>query len=107
MANSGDVRPQRPGVFPGMHRFFSRAQFARVESVSMPIQFLTKIFGSRNDRLLKTYRKTVTRINALEAQFEKLDDGQLQSKTAEFRQRLANGETLDALLPEAFATVRE
>jgi len=73
----------------------------------MPIQFLTKIFGSRNDRLLKTYRKTVVRINALEAQYEKLDDGQLQSKTAEFRQRLASGETLDALLPEAFATVRE
>ncbi len=87
--------------------FFSRNPWLRVESVSMPIQFLTKIFGSRNDRLLKTYRKTVARINALEAQFEKLDDGQLQSKTAEFRQRLASGETLDALLPEAFATVRE
>ncbi len=87
--------------------FFSCNPWLRVESVSMPIQFLTKIFGSRNDRLLKTYRKTVARINALEAQFEKLDDGQLQSKTAEFRQRLASGETLDALLPEAFATVRE
>ncbi len=73
----------------------------------MPIQFLTKIFGSRNDRLLKTYRKTVARINGLEAQFEKLSDEQLQAKTAEFKQRVANGETLDALLPEAFATVRE
>ncbi len=73
----------------------------------MPIQFLTKLFGSRNDRLIKTYRKTVARINALEAQFEKLDDAQLQGKTAEFKQRLAQGETLDALLPEAFATVRE
>ncbi len=73
----------------------------------MPIQFLTKLFGSRNDRLLKTYRKTVVRINALEAQFEKLSDEQLQAKTAEFKQRLTNGETLDALLPEAFATVRE
>ncbi|GAB3192699.1 preprotein translocase subunit SecA [Hydrogenophaga aquatica] len=73
----------------------------------MAIQFLTKIFGSRNDRLLKTYRKTVARINGLEAQFEKLTDEQLQAKTAEFKQRVANGETLDALLPEAFATVRE
>ena len=73
----------------------------------MPIQFLTKIFGSRNDRLLKAYRKTVVRINGLESQFEKLSDAELQGKTAEFRQRLAAGEALDALLPEAFATVRE
>jgi preprotein translocase subunit SecA len=73
----------------------------------MPIRFLTKIFGSRNDRLIKTYRKTVTHINALESQYEKLDDVQLQGKTAEFKQRLANGEKLDDLLPEAFATVRE
>ncbi|MEY5098388.1 MAG: preprotein translocase subunit SecA [Pseudomonadota bacterium] len=73
----------------------------------MAIQFLTKIFGSRNDRLLKTYRKTVERINGLESQFEKLSDEALQGKTAEFRQRLEKGETLDQLLPEAFATVRE
>jgi preprotein translocase subunit SecA len=73
----------------------------------MAIQFLTKIFGSRNDRLLKTYRKTVERINGLESQFEKLSDEALKGKTGEFKQRLANGETLDALLPEAFATVRE
>jgi preprotein translocase subunit SecA len=73
----------------------------------MPIQFLTKIFGSRNDRLLKTYRKTVAAINGLEAQFEKLTDEQLQAKTPEFKQRVAAGESLDALLPEAFATVRE
>ena len=73
----------------------------------MAIQFLTKIFGSRNDRLLKTYRKTVVQINGLEAHFEKLSDEALKAKTAEFQQRLAQGETLDALLPEAFATVRE
>ena len=73
----------------------------------MAIQFLTKIFGSRNDRLLKGYRKTVERINALESQLEKLSDADLQARTAEFRQRLEQGETLDALLPEAFATVRE
>ena len=73
----------------------------------MAIQFLTKIFGSRNDRLLKQYRKTVDRINALEPSLEGLSDEALQGKTQEFRQRLGAGETLDALLPEAFAVVRE
>ena len=70
-------------------------------------KFLTQIFGSRNDRLLKTYRKTVQQINALEPGFEKLDDLQLRGKTDELRDRLAKGETLDQLLPEAFAAVRE
>jgi preprotein translocase subunit SecA len=69
--------------------------------------FLTSIFGSRNDRLLKTYRKNVERINALEPQFEKLDDAALRAKTDEFRQRVAQGASLDDLLPEAFAVVRE
>jgi preprotein translocase subunit SecA len=73
----------------------------------MPIPFLTKIFGSRNDRMIKSYRKTVTRINALEPQFEQLTDEQLQAKTAEFKSRLDQGATLEDLLPEAFATVRE
>ncbi|MFM8577178.1 MAG: DEAD/DEAH box helicase, partial [Limnohabitans sp.] len=73
----------------------------------MAIQFLTKIFGSRNDRLLKQYRKTVERINALEPSLEGLSDAALQAKTQEFRERLAAGATLDALLPEAFAVVRE
>ena len=68
---------------------------------------LKSIFGSRNDRLLKTYRKQVERINALEPAMEALSDEALQAKTAEFRTRLAGGETLDALLPEAFAVVRE
>ncbi|RPJ67955.1 preprotein translocase subunit SecA [Alteromonas sediminis] len=68
---------------------------------------LKKIFGSRNDRLLKKLNKSVTTINALEAEFEKLDDEQLKSKTAEFRQALADGKTLDDILLEAFATVRE
>ena len=68
---------------------------------------LTKIFGSRNDRLLKKYRKTVRRINALEAQFEQLPDDALRAKTPELRQRFDAGETLEQLLPEAFATVRE
>ena len=70
-------------------------------------KFLTQIFGSRNDRLLKTYRKTVQQINALEAEFSRLDDLQLRSKTDEFRQRLSQGQTLDQILPEAFAVVRE
>ncbi len=64
-------------------------------------------FGSRNDRLLKTYRKQIERINALEPSMASLADEALQAKTAEFRTRLAGGETLDALLPEAFAVVRE
>ncbi len=73
----------------------------------MATNFLTKLFGSRNDRLLKQYRKTVERINALEPQFEKLSDEELRGKTDAFRQRIAAGETVDALLPEAFAVVRE
>ena len=68
---------------------------------------LKSLFGSRNDRLLKTYRKQIERINALEPAIEALSDEALQAKTAEFRTRLAGGETLDALLPEAFAVVRE
>src|SRR3974377_1788753 len=67
----------------------------------------TKIFGSSNDRRLKSFNARVAPINALEPQFEALSDEALRAKTAEFRDRLANGEDLDDLLPEAFATVRE
>ena len=73
----------------------------------MAIPFLTKIFGSRNDRLLKQYRKTVERINALEAGLESLSDDELRAKTQSFRERFAAGEALDGMLPEAFAVVRE
>ncbi len=73
----------------------------------MAFNFLTKIFGSRNDRLLKNYRKTVERISSLESQVQGLSDEALRGKTEEFKQRVAQGETLDALLPEAFAVVRE
>ena len=73
----------------------------------MATNLLTKIFGSRNDRLLKQYRKTVERINALEAEFEKLGDAELRAKTEEFKTRVAGGESLDDILPEAFAVVRE
>jgi len=70
-------------------------------------KILTQIFGSRNDRLLKTYRRTAQQINELEPKFEALDEAALRGKTAEFRQRLAQGEALEKLLPEAFAVVRE
>ncbi|WP_337429450.1 preprotein translocase subunit SecA [Parasutterella sp.] len=69
--------------------------------------FLTKIFGSRNDRLIKQYRCKVAVINKLEPEIKALSDEQLKAKTAEFRQRLADGASLDSLLPEAFAVVRE
>ena len=68
---------------------------------------LKKVFGSRNDRLLKQYRAVVARINALEPDLQQLDDAALQRKTAEFKERLTKGETLDAILPEAFAVCRE
>jgi preprotein translocase subunit SecA len=68
---------------------------------------LKKIFGSRNDRLIKRYSHAVRAINALEPQIERLSDAELRGKTAAFKQRLADGETLDQLLPEAFAVVRE
>ena len=68
---------------------------------------LTRIFGSRNERLLKSYRKSVEQINALEPRIMALSDEQLAGKTAEFRQRVADGEAVDALLPEAFAVCRE
>ena len=69
--------------------------------------FLTKIVGSRNDRLIKQYRRKVAVINKLEPEMKALSDEQLKAKTAEFRQRLADGASLDSLLPEAFAVVRE
>ena len=68
---------------------------------------LKKIFGSRNDRLIKQYMQVVRKINALEAGTSTLSDDALRGKTADFKSRVANGETLDALLPEAFAVVRE
>jgi preprotein translocase subunit SecA len=73
----------------------------------MATNLLTKIFGSRNDRLLKQYRKTVERINSLEPEFEQLSDDELRAKTQEFRTRVEGGEALDDVLPEAFAVVRE
>ena len=73
----------------------------------MAFSFLTKIFGSRNDRLLRQYRKTVAAVNALESQYERLSDDELKAKTADFRAQLAEGVALDSLIPDVFATVRE
>ena len=70
-------------------------------------KLLTRVFGSRNERLLKTYQGTVAKINALEPEIQKLSDEQLAAKTEEFKSRVSNGETLDAILPEAFAVCRE
>ncbi len=69
--------------------------------------FLTKIFGSRNDRMLRGYRKAVAQINSLEPSLIGLSDEQLRAKTDEFKKRIAAGETVDVLLPEAFAVCRE
>jgi len=73
----------------------------------MAIGILKTLFGSRNDRLLKQYRKVVLKVNALESTLQSLDDAALQAKTAEFKSRLAAGESLDDLTAEAFAVVRE
>ncbi|MBD2797596.1 preprotein translocase subunit SecA [Xenorhabdus sp. 18] len=73
----------------------------------MLIKLLTKIFGSRNDRTLRRLRKMVDVINHMEPDFEKLSDEELKAKTAQFHARLKEGESLDKILPEAFATVRE
>ncbi|MEO8836240.1 MAG: preprotein translocase subunit SecA, partial [Caldimonas sp.] len=70
-------------------------------------KLLTSIFGSRNDRLLKQYRHVVHKVNALEPAFERLSDAELRARTDAFRGRVAGGEDLDDLLPEAFAAVRE
>ncbi|BDU38519.1 Protein translocase subunit secA [Vibrio nigripulchritudo MADA3029] len=73
----------------------------------MITKLLTKVIGSRNDRTLRRLRKIVKEINNYEPEFEALSDEELKAKTVEFRERLEKGDTLDSLLPEAFATVRE
>jgi preprotein translocase subunit SecA len=73
----------------------------------MFVSLMTKLFGSRNDRLLKQMQKEVNKINALEPVFEALSDEEIKAKTTEFKERVEQGEELDAILPEAFAVVRE
>ena len=71
------------------------------------VSLLKKLIGSRNDRILRQYRKQVGQINALEPSLEAVSDEDLKNKTVQFREQLASGSTLDQLLPEAFAVVRE
>ena len=71
------------------------------------LSFLTKVFGSKNDREVKRMQPVVDRINALEAGMQAMSDEDLRAQTGRFRERVANGEPLDDLLPEAFAAVRE
>ncbi|MGH9354348.1 MAG: hypothetical protein ACRD2G_19645, partial [Terriglobia bacterium] len=73
----------------------------------MAKSLLKKVFGSRNERLIQNMHRAVARINSLEPQMQALSDEALKAKTAEFRERHAKGESLDDLLPEAFAAVRE
>ncbi|MGV8942140.1 MAG: preprotein translocase subunit SecA [Lysobacter sp.] len=73
----------------------------------MLTNLLTRVFGSRNERLLRQLQRTVVKINALEPEMEKLSDAELQAKTPEFKQRLSDGATLDQILPEVFAVCRE
>ena len=104
------IAGQRPQLNSTFFRDFGslfRRDAGAAALARMATNFLTKIFGSRNDRLLKQYRKTVARINAMEPEYEKLSDDQLRAKTQEFKERVAKGESLDALLPEAFSVVRE
>ena len=70
-------------------------------------KFLTRIFGSRNQRLLRQYSKVVNKINAMEESLQALSDGELRAKTDEFRQRYTDGETLEQLLPEVQASERK
>ena len=70
-------------------------------------QLLTRLFGSRNERLLRQLRKTVQTINALEPKYEAMDDATVRGQTDVLKARLAAGETLDDILPDAFAAVRE
>ena len=73
----------------------------------MVLQVLSRVFGSKNDRELKRMAKIVNSVNVLESEFEQLDDAQLKAKRDEFRRRIEEGETLGAILPEAFSAVRE
>src|SRR3569833_2435676 len=73
----------------------------------MIAKLLSKVFGSRNERLVKRMHGTVQEINALEPAIAKLSDAALRAKTDEFRKRITDGATVDSLLPEAFAVARE
>src|SRR5476649_2114958 len=90
-----------------MHSERAPSRYRDADTDPMTTGFLQKFFGSRNQRLVKQYQKTVAAINAFEPTIEQYTDKQLRAKTDEFRQRVASGESLDRLLPEAFAVCRE
>src|SRR5471032_616007 len=90
-----------------MHSERAPSRYRDADTDPMTTGFLQKFFGSRNQRLVKQYQKTVAAINAFEPTIEQYTDKQLRAKTGEFRQRVASGESLDKLLPEAFAVCRE
>src|SRR5471032_2020795 len=90
-----------------MHPERAPSRYRDADTDPMTTGFLQKFFGSRNQRLVKQYQKTVAAINAFEPTIEQYTDKQLRAKTDEFRQRVASGESLDRLLPEAFAVCRE
>ena len=96
-----------PSAFLRNRRFPQKNTAGFFDWITMFDSSLTKIFGSRNDRLIRQYRKKCAAINKLGPEMEKLTDDELKHKTVEFRERLAKGEDLQALLPEAFAVVRE
>ena len=96
-----------PSAFLRNRRFPQKNTAGFFDWITMFDSILTKIFGSRNDRLIRQYRKKCAAINKLGPEMEKLTDDELKHKTVEFRERLAKGEDLQALLPEAFAVVRE
>src|SRR5690606_25326023 len=88
--------PLRRHGAPGARGVHSQLAFSMINKL------LTRVFGSRNERLLRQLDRIVARINALEPEMQKLSDDQLKAKTPEFQQRIANGEPLDKILPEAF-----
>ncbi len=90
-----------------MFRAYANTVDRTVQFQECNMSILTSLFGSRNSRLLKQYGKTVAKINSFEPALEKMTDTELKAKTPEFKKRLADGETLDDILPEAFAVCRE
>src|SRR3970040_2435940 len=115
--HGGVLRLRFPRAVPVVPHFVARAAAgvgARGSDPTPPPldpfmlnSLLTRVFGSRNERLLRQLQTSVVKINALEAGMEKLTDAELQAKTPEFQKRVAEGESLDKLLPEACAVCRE
>src|SRR3970040_2019865 len=113
--HGGVLRLRFPRAVPVVPHFVARAAAGVGVRGSIPTPWapfmltslLTRVFGSRNERLLRQLQTSVVKINALEAGMEKLTDAELQAKTPEFQKRVAEGESLDKLLPEAFAVCRE